>query len=498
MYLSLIVLFKMTLLAVFYFISLVFLWPYFGISVTLLGLFPLIVLVVFFASSLFHYVVVLIFTVLSLYAIGVPLVDLFYSFHFLGIQAGIISIGLSWEIVQSQIRPHSKQQVYHNITKLFSKNYPMTMVFDPVLQTIVSMTRAASKMYGWKQNELIGKSVSLIYHHNIFEDPPKDFWETLQKGEVWHGFSEIVIRNQYICEERAYYTGTQNEKGDLTLIEKNIIEVILKEKIKPQHDAFYQLYENNPIPMGIINKAHIIEGANREFIRNSVIKPIINKNKFYELFNEKMRGSILAALNGAFDGNKESFVESWNNIRGRYEAKYIFTPYYNHKLKEITHVLFLLSLQHKALAQQQEPLVLSHRREESMIIDLLRDGITAFYQKDAQCILRLFGQSLPSVLVEKNQWSSFIEVLLTFTNHHSVSVETKNIVVQCSSQAGYYYFNVIFEQIPYEKIAYCMTTLEYQQMVDQISNISIKYSFEKGTKDELVLFFTYYDTETIV
>ena len=471
-------------------LSIGFFWKDMGVYTLLLALIPLTSYVMVFSHPFLNYFTTLGYSLLILRAMNISLSSMIYDRTFVGIQLFNLSIAIFLSLVRLKLSPisNTKQQKKNN--KLLNKEEDMLVYIDPALQTIQAITKAACHLYGRKKNQLIGKSIDMIYYNNIISMPPKDFWSTLQNNKVWHGFSDVIIAKNIICEERAYYSGIKNTEGQIILIEKKIADVFIKDHHTQKFDYFYQFYEDIPVPMAVINKNHEIEKSNPEFIKNLLEKPVLNKTTFYNLFNSVIHNDIKCAINECFNGNNASFVNDFEGITGIYQAEYIFTPYYNATYKNVTHVLFMLK--QKTEENKMSEHYFSTNIAKIKLLDILRESLTTVHIKNPNFSTKLFGATLPNIAVDKILWKEAIILLLKYLEKYD-STEAKKIIITCIEVENKCFFKFSLMGILYKEMGSICKTLEWKTIMNKIQQIGTHSTIIKGEKDEVQISFIYED-----
>ena len=475
-------------------LSIVLFWKDIGVYTLLLALIPLTSYVMIFSYPFWNYFSILGYTLLTLYAMNMPLVSIVFERTFLAIQLFNLSVAVFLSIIKLRLIPVSNTEQEKKNNKLLNREEEMLVYIDPALQTIQAITNAACHLYGRNKDQLIGKSIDLIYHNNIIAMPPEDFWATLEDNKAWHGFADIITAKNIICEERAYYSGIKNTEGQIILIEKKIVDVFIKDHKNQNFDYFYQFYEDIPVPMAVINKKHEIEKSNPEFIKILLEKPILNKTKFYHLFDLSIHSDIKCAVNECFSGNKASFVNDFEGITGICQAEYIFTPYYNSTYKNVTHVLFMLK------QKTEENKISEHSFSTNIsrikLLDILRDSLTAVHIKNPNFSTKLFGASLPDVLVDKVLWKNTIVLLLRYLekqDNKQDNVEAKKMIITCIEAESKYFFKFSLIGIFYKDMDNICETLEWKTIMNKIQQIGAHSTVLKGEKDEAQISFIYED-----
>lgn len=465
-------------------------WEEIGVYTLLLAIIPLTSYVLIFSYPFLNYFSTLGYTLLILYAMNMPLVPIVFERTFIAIQLFNLSIAVFLSIIKLRLIPVSNTEQERKNKKIFNREDEMLVYIDPALQTIQAITNTACHLYGRNKDQLIGKSIDLIYHNNIIVRPPEDFWSTLESNKVWHGFADIITAKNVICEERAYYSGIKNAEGQIILIEKKIADVFIKDHKTQNFDYFYQFYEDIPVPMAVINKKHEIEKSNPEFIKNMLEKPTLNKTKFYHLFDLSIHNDIMCAVNECFNGNKASFINDFEGVTGICQAEYIFTPYYNTTYKNVTHVLFMLK--QKTEENKMSERSFSTNTLQIKLLDILRESLTAVHIKIPNFSTKLFGAALPSILVDKALWKNTIILLLRYLEKYD-SVEPKKIIITCIEEENKYFFKFSLIGILYKDMDTICETLEWKNIMNKIQQIGTHLTILKSEKDEVLISFIYED-----
>ena len=469
-------------------LSIILFWEDVGVYTLLLALIPLTSYVMVFSYPFWNYFSMLGYTLLTLYAMNIPLAPIVFEKTFLAIQLFNLSVAVFLSIIKLKQTPISNTEQERKNKKLLNREEEMLVYIDPALQTIQAVTNAACHLYGRNKDQLIGKSIDLIYYNNIIARPPEDFWSTLEDNKVWHGFADIITAKNIICEERAYYSGIKNTEGQIVLIEKKIADVFIKDHKNQNFDCFHQFYEDIPVPMAVINKKHEIEKSNPEFIKNMLEKPILNKTKFYDLFDVSIYNDMVEAVNECFNGNKTSFINNFKSIEGACQAEYIFTPYYNTTYKNVTHVLFMLKqkVEEKIIYKP----ALSTDVIKIKLVDILRESLTSAHVKIPNFSTKLFGASLPDIFVDKLLWKNTIILLLRYLEKQN-SEDPKKIIITCIEEENKYLFKFSLVGIFYKDIENIYQTPEWKNIMDKIEQFGTHSTILKGEKDEVQISFVY-------
>ena len=493
MYIGFFIIVRLILLPVLYMLSIVLFWKDIGVCTFLLALIPLISYVLIFSYPFLNYFTTLTYTLLTLYAMNLPLIDIVFERTFIAIQLLNLSIAVFLSIIKLRLIPVSNTEQERKNKKLLNREEEMLVYIDPALQTIQAISNSACHLYGKKEDQLLGKSIDLIYDNNIIARPPKDFWPSLESNKVWHGFADIITAKNVICEERAYYSGIKNTEGQIVLIEKKILDVFIKDHKNQNFDYFYQFYEDLPVPMAVINKKHEIEKSNPEFIKNMLEKPVLNKTKFYHLFDLSIHDNIVCAVNECFNGKKSSFINHFKNIDGLCQAEYIFTPYYNTTYKNVTHVLFMLKQKTDGNTISEQDVSMNIVKVK--LLDILRESLTAIYIKFPNFSTKLFGASLPDILVDKVLWKNTIILLLRYLENYNSydSVETKKIIITCIEGENKYFFKFSLIGVFYKDMDNIGETSEWKTIMNKIQQMGTHSTIIKGEKDEVQISFVYED-----
>ena len=492
MYIGFIIIVRLILLPVLYMLSIVLFWKDMGVYTLLLALIPLTSYVLTFSYPFWNYFSSLGYSLLTLYAMNMSLVPIVFERTFIAIQLFNLSVAVFLSIIKLRKMPISNTEQERKNKRLLNREEEMLVYIDPALQTIQAVTNAACHLYGRSKDQLIGKSIDLIYHNNIIAMPPEDFWTTLESNKVWHGFADIITAKNVICEERAYYSGIKNAEGQIILIEKKIADVFIKDHKTQNFDCFYQFYEDIPVPMAVINKKHEIEKSNPEFIKNMLEKPILNKTKFYDLFDISIYNDMVEAVNECFNGNKTSFINNFKSIEGACQAEYIFTPYYNTTYKNVTHVLFMLK-QKTEENKASEPTPATDIIKDVIkikLVDILRESLTAVHVKIPNFSTKLFGAALPDIAVDKVLWKSIIVLLLRYLENQD-SEESKKIIITCIEEKNKYLFKFSLIGIFYKNMDSISETPEWKVIINKIKQIGTHSTILKGEKDEVQISFIY-------
>ncbi|MGL5955956.1 MAG: PAS domain-containing protein [Brevinema sp.] len=458
------VFFRLLTLHFLYIVSLFLWWDIFGIWTTFFALIPLIVFVYFFSLPVLVYFSLLLCTLLSTFAMGISLHKLGYDKIFWGIQSFLLSVSLGCSLIKSKRIPPSliKKQNYFKRCL----NDKMVVSFDPLLHTIYYISPSACKLYGWKKKDLIGKSLGIIYPINLFDHPPIGFWESLNEHRQWCGAINIITKDQVVCEEIACYTAVLDDKKQIILIEKKILEVFIKQAISHHTNWFHQFYEENPIPMAVINQHHRIELANPSFIKEFSIKPTI-KTIFTDLFLDELQEDITQRVNECWEGKTLSFNHQ--------NTKFIFSPYYHSYT--VTHVLCTIQKEYIEILNPVN------------ITNLLKDSLTDWYLTYPNTSIKLFTTGIPPVWVDPILWEQLMKAVFFFVDQY-LDYTSRKIIVLGDILYFQYFFRICFEGLPFSQKD---TIVEKMKPIFiQLEKISTKYSMIKGEYEETVLLLEFY------
>ncbi len=483
MFLSSSLLFRLTVLPITYFFAIIFLWSFLGVHVFWLGVPIIIINTLFFSAPFLNYGVVVAFSLLTIYSINVPILSLLQDFSFWGIQATSLCMAIVSSIFQNRYVPYSAVKGQKKIDKILFKKDKAIVKINCILHTIEDISKDASEIYGWRHKELLHKPLTFIYPVDIIDSPPKGFWEDLENSGAWHGFIDVKEKNGVIYEERAFYTATKNEEGEIVFIEKKIVEVFSKNTWTKSFDCFTLFYEESPLPMAVINKSHIVEQTNAIFLRSLVVKPIFEYSKFADLFLEEQREQIVVSLNRAFDGEKNSFKGIVEELDGGMAAKFIFIPYKDPKYLEITRVLFILNILDKQEVSSV-PVVLEEKMD---VLALLKLSLTKIYGLDPTHKLKLYGHSLPSILLVKRIWENIFDTIVGAAMHYEGE---KALVFSCVPKSGQLFFEISFSHIPYVEYRRLKEEEHFKKIEKIILEESGNVFFMGGKKAEVILCFS--------
>ncbi|WP_367343627.1 PAS domain-containing sensor histidine kinase [Methanomethylovorans sp.] len=132
---------------------------------------------------------------------------------------------------------------------------------------IVYMNKAAEDLFGWKSDELRGKSLDVLKVENLSKQIKDNIKNVLKNGGSYslESTSEKKEGTTFFCELNFYplYDNNRNLYGILTsqrdITEKKLLETNLKES----EEKFQALYENIPSGTLIIGQDYIIEDVNQ-------------------------------------------------------------------------------------------------------------------------------------------------------------------------------------------------------------------------------------------
>jgi PAS domain S-box-containing protein len=136
----------------------------------------------------------------------------------------------------------------------------MNNVSDAVISTdlnfkIVSWNRAAETIYGWKQEEVIGKTVTEVTHTEFHTGERRKFIQNLQKNGGWEGKVIERTRDGLPLDISASISVIRNGSSKpvgVVAINRNITESKqAREALLQSEEQFRNIFENGPLSMGL-------------------------------------------------------------------------------------------------------------------------------------------------------------------------------------------------------------------------------------------------------
>lgn len=491
MYILPIILLRLMILVILYILIILTWWDYFGFWTMLFSLVPGIALVYIFGYPFLVFISLMGSMFLSMFVLDISITPFFYSQTFWGVQIFILFIFLAIALYKTYRIPKGSLKKQRSFKHLHFSSEEMIVILNPSLHIIEKVSSATKKLYGWKKSELEGKSLSMIYIQDIFENPPKDFWESLHVHHQWCGVVEIITKDNVICEEIAVYTAVFDDDNNIVLIEKKILEIFVKYYIPYKTEWYTQLYEELPIPIAVINKNYQIELANTSFLKKFMMNIVFQKTNFFQLFSEELQERLKIVLYECFsNGIVEEMYEQIPFILNDSQELFKFSPYFCSKTRTVSHLLLTI-LPSQIYSNAQTRISHNQIQEYTSISmgDLLKNSITEWYINDNKAAIKLYTVSSLVLDVSLEVWEPFLYSLFNYVEKNKKDLQ-KKLLISCTVLYFQYFFKISFLGVPYSSIS----EDNMEEILEKVQSITSNYYFEQGNRDELVLVLEFFHT----
>ncbi|MBD3312025.1 PAS domain S-box protein [archaeon] len=194
--------------------------------------------------------------------------------------------------------------------------------------------KAAEKLYGWKEEEVIGKDISKVTPTDMSRRQANKIMAKLRKGESWEG--EFMVQKKDGTEFPAIVSDApvMNDKGELTAIIGVTTSITERKKLEKQLRAsekkYYLVFKNSPNGLVLINnKGEIIDfndavieisgGMNRDEI---VGKNVLNLGRKLKIGHKQLMKALKTIVKGGSLKKQE-----WEITNARGEKRVVYVTY---------------------------------------------------------------------------------------------------------------------------------------------------------------------------
>ena len=88
--------------------------------------------------------------------------------------------------------------------------------------TILSANEDFCNIAGYKRDELVGQPHNIVRHQDMPKAAFEDLWNTIQKGEIWHGIVKNRTKNDDYYWVNATAYASKSPQGELRYISVRI------------------------------------------------------------------------------------------------------------------------------------------------------------------------------------------------------------------------------------------------------------------------------------
>ncbi len=235
---------------------------------------------------------------------------------------------------------------------------------------ITYTNEAFEKISGYKREELLGKSHNIVRNPDIDALVFKDLWDTIQKGNIWHGELSNRAKDGSIYYIKTHIFPMFDQKHNIVeylAIREDITDVVKSKKAYENQLKFSNMLLNNEENVIVVTRNNQIDKVNDAFFRTFGYKDLESFKSWHEcicdLFIEKegylkkekkpkmwydtiLKEPYKIHLALIMDANHEERIYSIKSRKVVYDDE---TTYVTHTLNDIT------ELEHsKEKAQQAE------------------------------------------------------------------------------------------------------------------------------------------------
>lgn len=259
---------------------------------------------------------------------------------------------------------------------------PMGVMITKTDGVICYVNPAMAIMTGYDEHELLGEKPSILSSHLHDEAFYQQLWETLIKGETWHGEIYNKKKDGTCYWESQVISPVMDEKGKITHYIAFKQDITEKKRLQDRLKSLAQYPEKNPNPVICLAMDGTIRFA------NSASKPVLEswQCKVGEMAPDKVRKGVITAL------EKETSQIIEQKIGNQF-YRLTFTPLTD--LKQVYVYGEDISLQIKTEKMKQNFVAsISHELRHPLAVilsslDLLRVTISDPLSKEASTFLEM-------------------------------------------------------------------------------------------------------------
>ncbi|MEA3554224.1 MAG: response regulator [Campylobacterota bacterium] len=213
-------------------------------------------------------------------------------------------------ITQNTVKLEARVSEFTRLLDIYGENVIATMT--DLKSKITYVSKAFSKISGYRIDELMGKSHNMVRHPDMPKSAFIDLWSTVQKNEIWIGEVKNLKKDGGYYWVQATISPDLDEDGNVigyTSIRQDITD---KKETEELHRQLNNLFNNIPTGFLTINQdLEVSSSYSKECLRILSCDDIANKNISTVLFeNDKDKKEIFdygygEILNATDDLSKE-------------------------------------------------------------------------------------------------------------------------------------------------------------------------------------------------